>query len=172
MIRVNQPCEGAKEGDSYGVGLTIPTLLRNGDTHEHTIFSPSSLHNPVHTFLGRQTCFLDKASYNLLGPFPFLVTDRLLMVFVKHFPVTHPSTGPSFPKSMSEGLRLSVCHVTVTTGMAIFERRSGQIFDQENVIDNGFTRKRGNVLFGKFDSLGVVVKGNDFAGRIGMSYSS
>lgn len=100
--------------------LTVTTLLRNGDTHEHAIFRPGSFHNPIHTFLGCQPRFLDKTSDNLLGPFPFLVTDSLLMVVVKYLAITHPGTGSIFPQSMREGLRVSIGHVTVTIGLAIF----------------------------------------------------
>lgn len=92
-------------------------MLRNGDTHEHAIFRPSSFHNPIHTFLGRQPRFLNKTGYNLLGPFPFLVTDSLLMVFVEYLAITHPGTGPIFPQSMSKGFRVPIGHATVTIGV-------------------------------------------------------
>lgn len=39
------------------------------------------------------------------------------------------------------------------------------------MIDNGFTGKRGNVPFGELDPLGVIVERNNFAGRVGVSYS-
>lgn len=47
-------------------------------------------------------------------------------------------------------------------------RCSGDELVEEDVVDNGFTGQRGDVLLGELDSVGVDVEGDNLACGVGM----
>jgi hypothetical protein len=136
--------------------LTRRSLLGNRHTMEHGVLAPTGLNDPIHAFLIDQTDLLEDLRHALLRPTPLHITLRLLLMAVYHLAICDSPAGTR----LADVRRKPVGRIAPL--------RRWQRGDMEDMVNDGFASRGGDVFLGKLHAARVDVKGDDLAGGVGV----